>query len=143
MDPPTRRIERAKKRPRHDIYGVDLEENRWGLDPPEATPLPMVTALAAHNIQPYRLGDKPDYRHDHPVVLIPHTHIRDIQVYADLSDHEIETVAVMGAAAPHRPFPCGCRLGYVGFYMMTGTLVFIVLAGIIIVGAYFDINTRH
>jgi hypothetical protein len=110
---------------------VDLEEN-----PLEATPLPMVTSLAAHNIQPYRLGDKPDYRHDHPVVLIPHTHIRDIQVYADLSDHEIET-----AVAPHRPTPC-YRLGYMGFYILVGTLVFIVLAGIIIVGAYFDINTR-
>jgi len=104
----------------------------------------MVTALAAHNIQPYQLGDKPDYRHDHPVALIPHTHIRDIQVYADLSDHEIETVAVMGAVvAPHRPTPCSCRLGYMGFYILVGTLVFIVLAGIIIVGAYFDINTRH
>jgi len=138
MDPPTRRIERAKKRPRHDIYGVDLEENRWGLDPLEATPLPTVTALAAHNIQPYRLEDKPDYHHEYPVALIPHTHIRDIQVYADISDHEIET-----AVAPHRPTPCSCRLGYMGFYILVGTLVFIVLAGIIIVGAYFDINTRH
>lgn len=137
MDPPTRSIERAKKRPRHDIYGVDLEDS-----PLEATPLPTVTALAAHNIQPYRLGDKPDYHHEYPVALIPPTHIRDIQVYADLSDHEIETVAVMGAgAAPHRPTPC-CRLGYMGFYILVGTLVFIVLAGIIIVGTYFDINTR-